>query len=356
MKYLVALKPLLHNTCHQSYAILLEIDWTEKRILRNIKIPSASFTSNTGYMRSNLQGIAIHDDKIYLTLWNFVVIIDYQSFKIVDSFSHPLMSDLHGIAVTDSEVLVCSTAIDTLLCFDRSSQKLRWHWRPDDSQLDSKVTLPRIFGVFLRKTSFISKALYRLRILDSVTKKFKINFETKDYRGIDKTRSMMHFHHLNEVAVVDEEIYILTKGWNDSVSSSMITLNMHDLDTAKFIATPGTFSGAHDIVLNDHFVYVTESHSASIGRAVIGDSKTAKHWKITDDGYFVRGLCETSDNSFIVGFTPPRNAKPNISRQPFLREYSSKSFESYIGEMFLNCFYSDTIGGAIHCIKRAPVL
>jgi hypothetical protein len=355
MKYLVALKPLTHNTFHQSYAILLEIEWKKKLITRSIKIPSASFSSNSGYMRSNLQGIAVYGDKIYLSLWNFIVIVDYQSFDMIDSFSHPLMADLHGIAVTDSEVLVCSTAIDTLLCFDRSSQRLKWHWRPDDSQLDSKVTLPKMLGFFLRKTNFISKVLYRLNILDKIVKKIKIKFEIQEYRGLDKTRSMLHFHHLNEVAVRGDEIYILTKGWNDSTSSSMIKLNMHDLDTAKFIAPPGTFSGAHDILFNDNYVYVTESHTSSIGRAVFGESATVRHWKIANEGYFVRGLCGTDDNSLIVGFTPPRDAKHNINRQPFLREYSSNSFDSFTGEMCLNCFYSDSVGGAIHCIKRAPI-
>lgn len=356
MRYLVALKPLTHDTNHDSFAVLVEVDWDQREVVRSVKIPSANFSSDSGYMRSHIQGLSVYDNKVYLSFWNFIAIIDYETFQVIDSFSHPLMTDLHGICITSDHILVCATAIDGLLCFDRKNQELKWSWRPDDSILSSKMRIPNCFNFVLKKTNLVARLLNWIQISKKALNKMKISFYFKDFRGIDKTRTMLHFHHLNEVNFADGRIYLLTKGWNDSVSSSLIVFSADDVSNSpEFIAKPATFKGAHDIVFKDSAVYVTESNSESVARLDIADNGSVKHWRLTDTGYFVRGLCDTEDDTFLVGFTPSRNKSSAQSRQPLVREYSA-SFDSVKTEMLLDGFYSERVGGAVHCIKRSPIL
>lgn len=354
MTYLVALKPLTHDTRKNSYAVLLEIDWEKQEVKRSIKIPSANFTSKSGYMRSHIQGITLIENKIYISLWNYIVIIDYNTFEVIDSFSHPLMSDLHGIEATENKLLICSTGIDTLLCFDRSNHELDWFWRPDDSKLNKKIKVPRFFGFLMIKTSLFAMVLNKLRVRDGIIRRIKLGFKNREYRGVDKTRSRMHFHHLNEVNVIGNRIIVLTKGWNNSVDSSLIEINFNDRSNPIFIANPNSFKGAHDIVYKDDSIFVTESYTESVGQILLGETNKFNHWKLTNNNSFVRGLCIAPKEGFIVGFTPSRNSVDSVVRQPILREYNN-TFTEIKKEFVLNDFYTDSVGGAIHCIKKVDL-
>ena len=351
MTYLVALKPLTHDTKLNSYAVLLEIDWEKQIVKRSLKIPSANFTSNSGYMRSHIQGLTLIESKIYISLWNFIVIVDYNTFEVFDSFSHPLMSDLHGIEATDNKLLVCSTGIDTLLCFDRSNHELDWFWRPDDSDLSKKIKVPRFFGSLMSKTSLFPVILNKFRVRDGIIQRIKLGFKNREYRGVDKTRSKMHFHHLNEVNVIGDRIFVLTKGWNNSVDSSLIEIGFSSRSNPTFIALPGSFKGAHDIVFKDNSIFVTESHTESVGQILMNKKHDVNHWKLTNNNFFIRGMCVTTDESFIVGFTPSRKSADFSGRQPILREYNS-TFTEIKKEFKLKNFYTDSVGGAVHCIKK----
>lgn len=350
MRLLVALKPLTHDTRLQSYAVLAEVDFEKKEIIRTLKIPAANFTSSNGYMRSNFQGISTIGKLAYLSLWNYIVIVDLTTFEILDAFSHPLMSDLHGIHVTKDEILVCSTGIDTLLCFNRETQTLKWHWRPDESALSKKLAVATPFNLLLHKHNFVSKVLVKFGLYGKAHGKIRSKFHPNgEYRGLDKTRSMLHAHHLNEVNVLDDgKIYVLTKGWNDSISSTLVELDPRTMQ-AKFLVGPAGFCGAHDIVKADGKLYVTESGSESIGSVSLGASGTVNHFSLGQTGAFVRGLLSLPCGDFLVGFTPPRNAKTE-ARQATIQRYDS-SFAAVQDEMILDGIYSDQVGGAIHAME-----
>ncbi|WP_040756109.1 hypothetical protein [Winogradskyella psychrotolerans] len=124
MNYLITLKPLKHNSNIGSYSILAELDSTTNKIIRKLLIPSANFTAKDGCMRSFSQGVQKVNDLIYLAGYNFIMIIDYATFNIVDTFSHPLMSDIHCLEVFEDEIYAVSTTIDALLCFDKKQKLL----------------------------------------------------------------------------------------------------------------------------------------------------------------------------------------------------------------------------------------
>lgn len=345
MKYLVGLKPLQHNAKYNVYSVLLEIDWYSQKVLRELKIPSASFSSNDGYMRSNAQGCILKNGKIYLTQWNFITIIDYNSFEVIDSFSHPLMSDVHGMEIVDDEIFICSTGIDAVLCFDINTYQLKRMWRPENSLLDKKVTIfPFLY--FLRvKSSKFYKRMKDIKLENFLVNNFKLPINYKDeYRGLDKTRSGLHSHHLNEISCINDELYVLTKGWNNTISSSLIRLTKK-LKNEVFILPPGSLNGAHDIFFDNNKIIFTESGIESLAIYSI-DSNNLLHHKLTNNNYFIRGLEKYKDD-YLVGFTPPRNDKKN--RHAFITQYDASI--TNVKTMNLN-YYSNEIGCAIHFIYK----
>lgn len=346
----MSFKPLKHNCNGDSYAALIEVDWELKEIVRKIKIPSANFSTNRSYMRSNLQGVDLRDGLIYLALWNYVVIMDYASFEIVESFSHPLMSDLHGIAVTREHVYVCSTSIDAVLGFDRSSKELVYLVRADELGLSKKIALPRFTASLFKETGLINRVLEKWKCEKKIKSKFRLQFLQKDFRGIDKSRTGLHSHHLNEVAIIDEKLLLLTKGWNDMSSGSLIGVSNYRRECQyEFMLQPGSLNGPHDIVLNKGMIFMTESETGSI--AWIHSHKNAKvnRQSLARENHFVRGLCDTADDTFLVGFTPSRHTSRPEKRYPFVREYDY-SFQHVLGTMQFKTLYSGVVGGAIHSI------
>jgi|GEM_PF-2442730 hypothetical protein len=349
MNYLVGIKPLKHNINTNSYSVLAEIDWVTKEILRTIKIPSANYTSKDGYMRSNIQGCTIDNGKIYITQWNFIVIIDYKTFQVIDSFSHAYMSDCHGIEIVENEIFVCSTGIDAVLCFDKETHELKRFWRPEQSSLESKIPLPSFLSFIRIKSSKFYKRMKNLQLHIFLTQKFRVFFKNnKEYRGLDKTRSGLHSHHVNEISYVDNNLYVLTKGWNNTTSSSLIKLNL-EFTKECFILNPGDLGGAHDIIFSNNQISFTESLSESLGLYLLDTNKIIHH-KLSNNNYFVRGLSFYKDD-YLIGFTPARNEKNN--RFPFIAQYD-KSLKK-IEQLHFD-YYGSEIGGAIHFIYKVETI
>lgn len=342
MKYLITLKPVTHDTNTSSYSVLVEIAWDRKEITRSLKIPAANYTQRNSYMRSFAQGISMCGNQIFLSNWNYITVVDYKKFIVVDAFSHNLMADNHGIEATPNEVFVCSTAIDAVLCFNINNYRLKWYWRPDDSGLDTKFTIPSFLSM-LKKTAFLpGKMAHRL----GISKKIKIPFLENEYRGTDKKKSPFHNHHLNEVKFQNGQLYLLSKGWNDKNSSSIIRFSSES-QNANFMASPGSFCGAHDLLFRNSKIIVTESQTESIGW--MNNEGEIKHKVLGNGSNYVRGIDATS-HGFLVGFSFDR-IKKSGSMQPFIREYDEE-FINIKEEMTLSDFYPENIGGAIHNIYK----
>ena len=343
MKYLVTLKPVTHGSNYSTYSVLLEINWNTKKIIRSLKIPAANYNCKNSYMRSFAQGCCKQGKYIYVSNWNFVSVVDYDSFEIVDAFSHPLMADNHGIDTSEDEIFVCSTSIDALLCFDLKSYQLKWFWRPDETPLDNKFFVPSFFAAIKKREFYLGKIAQRLKL----AQKIKIPFNVSEFRSQDKKKSPYHNHHLNEVIYYKNSLYILTKGWNNTLSSSIIRL-YPETKEAAFISPPGSYCGAHDLLTDNDRIIITESGSECVG--FLSNDNVVSHTKITNHESFIRGIASTNDG-FLVGFSYNRK-KTRGPKQSVIREYD-KNFNQVNYELNFDTFYPDSIGSAIHNIYRA---
>lgn len=351
MNYLITLKPLKHDSNEGCYSVLAELDSTTNTIIRKLLIPSANSTTSNGCIRSFSQGVQKVDDLIYVSGYNFILVVNYDSFTIIDSFSHPLMSDIHCIEVFEENIYAVSTTIDALLCFDKKTKALKWHWRAEDSNLQNKIGLNWRFSKLRMKSSIFGKYFEKL----GLNKRFKIQFIKFDFRGIGKSNSPYHSSHLNELRVIDSKTILLgTKGWEDKglKKSSLIELSMVDM-SAKFIAAPGSFIGSHDILNCGNTVIVTESINESISSLDM-ISKKISRFQLNKRGYFIRGIAKTSEG-YLVGFSPNRNLLDSLNfknkdRKNALIEYYNNDFTKVISEIELNNFYPDSTGCAVHNI------
>jgi hypothetical protein len=212
------------------------------------------------------------------------------------------------------------------------------------------MVLPQFMISLFRETGLIHRVVEKLSLGKKIKSRFRLHFQQKDFRGIDKSRSGLHSHHLNEVSIIDNKILLLTKGWDDMSSGSLIEVSYDKRGYQyEFLLKPGSLNGPHDIVLKNGVIFMTESETGSV--AWIKSQKNAKVNRqfVTRESHFVRGLCDTADSKFLVGFTPSRHTSSPEERFPFIREYDS-SFQHILGGMQLKENYSGVIGGAIHSI------
>lgn len=351
MNYLITLKPLKHNSNLGCFSVLAELDFTTNKIIRKLLIPSANFTTKNACMRSFSQGVQKVDNLIYLAGYNFIMIIDYVTFKIIDSFSHPLMSDIHCLEIFEDKIYVISTTIDALLCFDKNTKQLIWHWRIEDSNLQNKKSLNYRFSKFRMKSKKIGKYFSVL----GLNKLFKIQFVNFDFRGMGKSTSPYHISHLNELRVVNNKTILLgTKGWEDKglKNSSLIELKTDEM-SAQFLAKPGSFIASHDILRVPGKIVVTESVNESVSVLNVKTNKICRY-QLPQRGCFVRGVSKTN-KGYLVGFSPNRELlnskefKKKDRKNAFIEHYNN-DFTKVYEEIEFEGFYPESTGSAIHNI------
>jgi hypothetical protein len=344
MKILATLKPANYqNIHHDLHGILVEIDWDTKTVLRSLKIPMASFHDDTAFMTPTLSGLCLSGRRLFATAWNFIVEIDYDSFRVVNAVSWPPMADLHGTSTDGKDLWVASTAIDAVLCLDLDTLNLKWRWGPDEPILCRE----RLAANNDRKTA-IARSLSRyIPWLGRRSDQFNaLYFIEKEYRYVHKTKTSYHYHHLNGAYFHEGFLYVTTKGWNkDEGKSAVIKLDPHTRQ-AVFFVPPGGFHSMHDAVFVDDHLYVTEAWTNSVAWREPDGSIISR--QIEPSGYFVRGLCYIG-SSFLVGLSTWRNT--DLPAQ--IVEYD-KELEHQLGIMDISMFYPDDMKTAVFTLALSP--
>ncbi|MBF0371108.1 MAG: hypothetical protein HQL52_16785 [Magnetococcales bacterium] len=327
MKILATLKPERYEVGYHAYGVLAEIDWFQRRVIRTLKIPCASFRDDQAFMGPLIGGVCQVGNRIYVAFWNFIIEVDYDRFEIINTISTPQMADLHGMTTDGKHLWVASTAVESVLCLDIQSGKPLWRWGPDDPLLsqDPPPLMDRLRDRMKRGGG--------LKVPD---------LDKGEYRYVHKSRSPFYRHHLNEVTWHKGSLYVGTKGWFGEPYSAIIHLNPKTR-AASFMVEPGGFMGAHDGVFHEGRFVVTES--SKNGVAWRNPNAEIIRQELHPARFFVRGLCFTG-NSFLVGFTRVRKSKgPSwiIECDPrFNREFR---------RMELKGFYPPHQGTAIHALE-----
>lgn len=335
MRLIATLKPETYLHPVHSYGVVAEIDWERKAVVRTLKIPAASFQDSAAFMACLLGGVDRWGDKLVVAAWNFIAIIDYDTFTLEDAVSWPPMADLHGLAVHGDQLWVASTAIDAVLCLDLATRELRWRWGPDEPILYRDRVA----------TGWWARARRRLRLPGRPPAPDPRRFPEGEYRAMHKSRSSYHHHHLNDVCWHDGTLYVTTKGWNDNVRGAVIGLDPATRGSAFFVP-PGGFTGAHDGLFVDGTFYATESgRNAVAWRRPDGSLRSRP---VGPSPRYVRGLLHTG-SSFIVGFSPPRG----VGGPAELVEYDP-DFTRPIGRMRIEGMYPTEQGTAVHALCAAP--
>jgi hypothetical protein len=313
--------------------MVLEIDWTQKRVIRTLKIPSAIIHRGDGiYIPSVATGMCNILTRVFIATWNFIVEIDYETFDIVNSFSHPYMADLHGMTTDGKNIWVASTAIDSVLCFDADHFDFKWRWGPDAPILWQERVFSGTCKSFIRKIPILRNFFF-------------VKFEGDDFRIIHKTLSPYHYHHLNDVYFDKNRLYVTAKTWNRGGYGSVIQLDVVSFD-AQFFIEPGTLKGTHDGFFRNGRFYITQCDDNAI--ACKDRSGKINSHKLKPSPYFIRGLCPM-DSTFLVGFSRLRGT--NHPTQ--IIEFDDK-FERKISCFKVDNFYPGHIQTAIHAIIKSP--
>lgn len=335
---LVTLKPEQYLTPTHSYGVLAEIDWESKRVIREIRFPTAAFSDSNAFMSPLIGGLCATGNRVFVAMWNYIVEIDYESFSIVNTVSHQYTTDLHGMDTDGQYLYVTATAIDALLCFDINTLDLVWRWGPDEPILYKERVAQEIASVPLRSIPLLGTRLQK-RIVQAQ------KFRDRDYRFRHKKFTGHHHHHLNDVTWYDDHLYIMTKQWNTNQKGAIIKLNVQSRN-AEFLVPSDTFDGLHDCVWYDNHCYVTESGANQVGWCDT-DGHVVRQ-PIEPSPYFVRGLCDMGE-SWLVGMSTLRNT--GLPAQ--LVEYD-REFKQMLSSMDVSFFYPKDKGTTIHSIICSP--
>nr|CRH08056.1 Protein of unknown function. NHL repeat [Candidatus Magnetococcus massalia] len=327
MRLLVTMKPEAYEGPTGSYGVLAEIEWPAGEIVRQVRFPTASFRCSEAFMAPLIGGVCHAHGKLYVAMWNHIVVVDYASFQIIDAFSDPWMADLHGLTTDGTHLWAAATASESVLCFDLTSQQRLWRWGPDAPLLAQHNPHPPSLWQRLQQL-WQRKAPLR-----------------QEWRHLHKSRIPGYRHHLNDVTYHDGRLIITTKQWYKSLPGAVIQLDLNGQE-AHFIAPPGSFRGTHDTEWLNERLYFTEADANGVGW--LEADGTMGHKSIEPNNYFVRGLC-WSGEQFVVGYTRQRG-----TRDPALLVGFDPSFEASLTTMELEGFYPPEQGTAIHDIQRSP--
>jgi hypothetical protein len=272
--YLISTQSYLHARGKEEetplqHCYLLETDFAGD--LRKIRIETPTDNPGGERIKGGLRGISIWRGQIYVATWNSILVIRYPDLRIVDTFDHPLMSDLHGLHVDDHGIWITNTLIDVLLKFDHD-RKLKGVLTFSDTKL-----YPRA-----KRTEADLTQDYRLR--------------GKRLHGFLK-------FHANHVQSFDDKTVLVTgRGHKDTVGR-VIKVDRETLEWKPWITK---LKGPHDgLFIRPGCYAVTETDTSAI--ALIDTDrwrpKVTKRLYVPGGGpkFWTRGLCQGRNGHLFAG-------------------------------------------------------
>ncbi|ABK43095.1 hypothetical protein Mmc1_0574 [Magnetococcus marinus MC-1] len=337
MKLLVTLKPEGYEKPTASYGVVAEIDWERRCVLRQLRLPSASFRCGEAFMAPLIGGLCLTGHRLFVAMWNHIVEIDYPSFEVVNAFSTPQMGDLHGLTTDGTTLWVTATATEMVLGFDLNTMELIWQWGADAPILAS---YPQLYRPPRWRQNWRKRLAYHLQGGPQHPP-----LAAGEHRHRHKSCSPTYHHHLNDVTYHKGKLYVTTSGWYGSQNPGAVIELDPNSHAAHFVAPPGSFDGTHDTVFVDDTLFVTESRRNSLAW-LNSDGRTGRH-TLQPSPYFVRGLC-WSNHLFIVGYTRMRGTQDPALLVAFNRHFAP------MGQMALDQFHPPALGSAIHAVIPVP--
>ncbi|WP_017756534.1 hypothetical protein [Calidifontibacillus oryziterrae] len=338
MNIIISFKPVSYMNPKASYAGIARVNLESGKVEKLLKFPSAIFKTDKSFMTSNAQGLVLKDGIAYVGLWNYIAIVDLDTFTTIDAFSSPEFSDVHSLEIVDDHLYVVSTASEVISCFELSTLKRKWYWGAPNSNI---LKGGRFKFLPIVKNRYQRKIYNILNILKYVRTPNKII----ESRYIHKTCSSYYRHHMNNITYNQGHLYVNTKGWFDTRTSAVIKLNIDSLEE-EFFVEPGGFIGSHDGYFFNGKYYVTEADNNSI--AWKDSDNKIERIQLKPENYFIRGLEKVND-SWIVGFTPSRG-----SNNVCLLKIYNEDFNIVKNEININDLLPREIGVAVHTIKLEP--
>jgi hypothetical protein len=252
------------------FGYLVETDFSG--FMRTLRIPTPTDSSFDERIKPGLRGISAWGGQLYVASWNTISVIDYNSFEIVGTFTHPLMADLHGIHVDQRGIVATSSLIDSVLFFDA----------------DRRLERVRAFS----DTTFYPQKL-RLE-LDT----------TQDYRYRGKTFSGFKEYHANHVTPLDDQSYLVTGRGRRKRGGYIARV---DRATGRYRTWAKGLLGPHDgLFVEPGLFAVTETDSSTVAlirdRGVLG-RKIIRRLELPTGAkrFWTRGLAMGPQQHLLVG-------------------------------------------------------
>jgi hypothetical protein len=291
------------------YGYLVETDFQGNKRLLKIPTPVASPYPDER-LKPGLRGVVVYENKIYAATWNSIYIIDAGSFEIVDSVSHPLMADLHGLHVDERGIWVTSSLMDLVLRFD-------WEWHLTGVL---QISTTEMYPEDIRRTVDLSE----------------------DYRLHGKRERGFQTFHCNHVTPYKDynQQYMLVTGRGHAQHNGRILLV--DRETMQHRFWIGFLRGPHDgIFLNWNTFVVTETNSSTLAFIhrwsprrsfpFVG-ARVARRVEVPKDErgqFWTRGLCKTNDGSLLVGKSVWAGSDPSLNASVVRMKASGEVLAEY---------------------------
>ena len=113
---------------------LVKLDWDTKRVLARTPIvptnPSMLDRNSRGSTRGG-RGILVDEDYVYVASYHSILVFDHQ-LTFVRQISHPLCVDIHEIAWDGQAIWAASTSIDAAIKIDLQGKTLDSWWPRED--------------------------------------------------------------------------------------------------------------------------------------------------------------------------------------------------------------------------------
>lgn len=247
--------------------------------------------------KRGLAGISITKDKIFVTGWDFILVLDKFSLQITDVIYHKRFSDLHDCSLFNQRLLIANTNLDGIYAYCENQINPIWHTWEDN------------------KSIFLDPDI--------------------EYSKMVKSDTGLHQYHLNAVCETDHQIIATFLGTNHtkirgirryfikkySRRGGYFILNKTNSDN-KIIWN----EGLHDLVpwknkfisteyFGQKLVFLSPS-SQKIDKLLLKQSP------FTKDGYLLRGVLPVHDG-FLIGHTV-ENGWDKISPEAIIAHYTPK--------------------------------